>query len=282
MILKDKVCVVYDIESFKNVFTCTVYNTESKIIRTFEISPNRNDSKEMCNYFMNGYMFVGYNNHHYDDPIINYCLDYFSNSSDIKDSATITLSIKNMSDVIIKTDNYDAWKKWKYAKYFESIDLLTMLYSKDLRVSLKEMQMTMEYNNVQELIADWDTDLPVNKIDTLIEYNINDVMSTEKLLNICKKDLDLRIDIEKEYNMQCLSKDGVGIGAELLKKKYLEATGLTWNDIKGLSSPMDMIPLNDVILPKIQYDSPLLQDLITRLRSMTVSPGRNGLKEQFD
>ena len=123
--------------------------------------------------------------------------------------------------------------------------------------------------------------LDINKIDVLIDYNINDVMSTDKLLNICEKDLMLRIDIEKEYNMECLSKDGVGIGAELLKRKYLEATGLSWYDIKDLSSPMDMIPLNDVILPKINYDSPILKDLISKLRSMTVSPGRKGLEEQF-
>ena len=39
-----------------------------------------------------------------------------------------------------------------------------MLYSKDLRVSLKEMQMTMEYDNVQEFMADWDSDLDIIKI----------------------------------------------------------------------------------------------------------------------
>lgn len=281
MIIKDKVCIVYDIESLKNVFTCTIYNTESKLSRTFEISPRRCDAKEMCKFFLDGYMFVGYNNQHYDDPIINYCIDYFSNCEDLEYSHIITESIKKMSDTIIKTDDRDSWKKWKYAHYFESIDLLTMLYSQALRVSLKEMQMTMEYDNVQEFITDWNSDLPVEQIPTLISYNINDVMSTTFLLEKCKKDLELRIDIEKEYNMACLSKDGVGIGAELLKRKYLEATGLKWDDIKDLRSPMDMIPLNDVILPKIDYNTPILKDMITRLRSMTVSPGRKGLEEQF-
>lgn len=281
MIIKDKVCIVYDIESLKNVFTCTIYNTESKLSRTFEISPRRCDAKEMCKFFLDGHMFVGYNNQHYDDPIINYCIDYFSNCEDLEYSHIITESIKKMSDTIIKTDDRDSWKKWKYAHYFESIDLLTMLYSQALRVSLKEMQMTMEYDNVQEFITDWNSDLPVEQISTLISYNINDVMSTAFLLEKCKKDLELRIDIEKEYNMACLSKDGVGIGAELLKRKYLEATGLKWDDIKDLRSPMDMIPLNDVILPKIDYNTPILKDMIARLRSMTVSPGRKGLEEQF-
>ena len=42
----------------------------------------------------------------------------------------------------------------------------------------------------------------------------------------------------------------------------LEKTGLTWNEIKDLRSPMDYIPLKDVILPFIKYDSPILQNIL--------------------
>ena len=38
--------------------------------------------------------------------------------------------------------------------------------------------MTMEYDNVQEFITDWNMNLPVEQIPTLISYNINDVIST--------------------------------------------------------------------------------------------------------
>ncbi len=60
----------------------------------------------------------------------------------------------------------------------------------------------------------------------MIKYNINDVMSTLELLNRCKNDLELRVSIEKEYGIDCLSKDGMKIGMEILKHKYLEYTGM--------------------------------------------------------
>ena len=86
---------------------------------------------------------------------------------------------------------------------------------------------------------------------------------------------------EDEYRINCLSKDGVNIGMEILKQKYLEKTGLQWEQIRDLRSPMEYIPLKDVILPKISYTTPILQDLLKRLKMAVVSPGRKGLEEQF-
>jgi hypothetical protein len=61
----------------------------------------------------------------------------------------------------------------------------------------------------------------------MIEYNINDVDSTEELLNRCKKDIELRIAIEDEYGVKVLNKDGVNIGMKIITQKYLEKTGQT-------------------------------------------------------
>ena len=36
------------------------------------------------------------------------------------------------------------------------------------------------------------------RVDCMISYNVNDVDSTEELLNRCKKDIDLRIAIEED------------------------------------------------------------------------------------
>ena len=155
------------------------------------------------------------------------------------------------------------------------------LYSNKLRVGLKEIQVTMQYKNVQEFVTDWQADLPESQIDSMIEYNINDVNSTEELLNRCKKDIDLRIAIEDEYGVRVLSKDGVNIGMKILTQKYLEKTGQTWWDIKDLRSPMSVIPLNAVILPFIKYDSPVLQKVLADMKSQIVSPRRKGYENKF-
>lgn len=301
MIIRNKTVYVYDIEVFPNVFHCTVKNSETGQLYMFEISQRKNQLDELVQFFHTvneqhnwndlyttdiqlntDKMFCGYNNLHYDNAIINYIIDYY-NIMKYKGCRTICRSIFNLSKVITTSseDNIDAWKKWKYATYFESFDLLTMLYSNKLRVGLKEMQVTMQYKNVQEFVCDWRADLPEKEIDSMIEYNINDVNSTEELLNRCKKDVDLRIAIEDEYKVRVLSKDGVNIGMKILTQKYLEKTGQTWWDIKDLRSPMSVIPLKDVILPFIKYDSPILQKVLSDMKQQIVSPGRKGYENKF-
>lgn len=301
MIIRDKIVYVYDVEVFPNVFHCTVKNTETGELHKFEISCRRNQLDELVKFFHTvntkytlgdlyttdikldtNILFCGYNNLHYDNAIINYIIDYY-NIMKYKGYRDICRSIFNLSKVITTSseDDNSAWRKWKYMICFDSFDILTMLYSNKLRVGLKEIQVTMQYKNVQEFVADWQADLPENQIDSMIEYNINDVNSTEELLNRCKKDVDLRLAIEDEYGVRVLSKDGVNIGMKILTQKYLEKTGQTWYDIKDLRSPMDVIPLSKVILPFIKYDSPILQKVLDDMKGQIVSPGRKGYENKF-
>lgn len=283
MIIRNKKVCVYDIEVFPNVFHCTVIDTDTDILYKFEISSRKNQINELIEFFkQKDIILCGYNNLHYDDPIINYIIDYYHIMKDLY-YLRVCESIYNLSKIITNSeeDNIDAWEKWKYAYFFKSFDLLTMLYSNKLRVSLKELQVTMQYKNVQEFVADWDVYLPENQIDSMIEYNINDVRSTEELLNRCKELIDLRLSIEDEYGVDVLSKDRVNIGMKILAHKYLEKTGLKWKDIKDLRSPMDTIPLKDVILPFIKYDSPIIQKVLDDMKTQIVPPGRKGYENKF-
>jgi hypothetical protein len=299
MKLRGKTIWCFDIEVFINVFHLTCKDTESGEILKFEISERKNDILELTSFFKkimhnSGWnndlelhktyntdiYFCGYNNHHYDNPIMNYLIEY----RDIllnKRSIDICNSIYNMSQVIIKEDNQDLWKHWKYLHYFESIDLLSMLFSSKLRCGLKEMEVTMNFRNVQEFNGDFNSLLPTNKIDEMVAYNINDVEATEELLNRCRDRLDLRLWIEDTYNISCLSSDDVNIGMEVLKQKYLTATGLKWEDIKDQRSPMDVIDLERTILPFIKYDTPILQDVLTEMKTQHVSAGRKAYNRLF-
>lgn len=301
MIVRGKIVYVYDIEVFQNIFHCSVKNTETNDIYKFEISERKNQLRELVKFFKQvdkyitwgdyyttninipaNVIFCGYNNLHYDNPIINYIIEYEDKLMQYN-IPTICSSIFNLSKTITTSseDNIDAWKHWKYQIWFDTFDILTMLYSNKLRVGLKEIQVTMQYPNVQEFVCDWTKPLPLEDFESMIDYNINDIESTSELLNRCKKDVDLRIAIEDEYGVRVLSKDGVNIGMKILTQKYLEKTGLTWQDIKDLRSPMSVIPLKDVILPFIKYDSPILQRVLDDMKNQIVSPGRKGYENKF-
>ena len=284
MKIKGKTCIVFDIEVLKNVFTCTCKNTDTKQITVFEISPRRVDIQGLVTFFYEDYYFVGYNNIHYDNPILNYIImlynkHYFNSYS----TRELTESVFRMSQLVIdKNSDFDLWKEYKYARNFLSIDLLTMLYSKALRVSLKEMQVTMQYKNVEEFVVDWHQDLPEKDIDRLISYNINDVESTEELLYRCKDLLELRIETEKDFGLPCLSLDRVNLGDRLLQLKVMEKTGLNKKQLENMKSPADYVDLEKVIFPWIKFESSILQKKLTDMKNQhNVSPGRKGYINTF-
>lgn len=300
MQIRGKTVFVYDIEIFQNIFHCSAINTETKEIHKFEISPRKNQLSELISFFKqvnlpvswndnyttncsidSDKIFCGYNNLHYDNPVINYIIEYEHVLAE-NPVPVITNSIFNLSREITNSgENIEKWKRWKYQVWFDSFDILTMLYSNKLRVGLKEIQVTMQYKNVQEFVCDWSKPLPIEDFDSMIDYNINDIESTSALLDRCKKDIDLRLAIEDEYGVKVLSKDGVNIGMKILTHKYLEKTGLTWWDIKDLRSPQAYIPLKDVILPFIKYDSPILKSVLDEMKTQVVSPGRKGYEKNF-
>lgn len=274
MQIKNSTVIVYDIEVFPNVFHCCCKNSETGEITKFEVSLRKCQLEELVKFFLrkDNIMFCGYNNHHYDDVIINYIIDYCQKLNRLP-YFKICKSLFNLSTTIVnaKEGEIDSFKRWKYAHYFYSIDILTMLFSSKLRVGLKEMQLTMHYNNVQEYEGDFSANLSLSDIDKMIEYNINDVNSTTELLNRVKNDIELRLFIEKEYGFDALSMDSVKFGETLLAKKYCEYTGILINELKKMRSPMDHIPLKEVIFPFITYKNPKLQAVLKEMKEQIVS-----------
>ena len=297
MWIRNRIVHTYDIEIFPNVFHCCCKNTETGQLYKFEISERKNQLDELVHFFRydssnevehpyelrHTRMFCGYNNHHYDDVVINYIIDYWHILADLPYDR-ICQSLFNLSQCIVEDEegSREKIKRWKYAHYFESMDLLTMQFSQKLRVGLKTMQVTMHYKNVYEYEGDFNSDLPVDKIDEMIAYNINDVESTTELLNRLKDQVELRLFIEEEHGIDCLSMDSVKMAETFLLEKYSEKSGIPKNVIKEMRSPMDYIPLKDVILPFIQYKNPKLQDVLEDMKKQIVySKERKGYEKKF-
>ena len=288
MWIRNRVVYVYDVEIFPNCFHCCCKDTETGRLYKFEISERRNQLEELVDFFRYAHedyfkLFCGYNNHHYDDVVINYIIDYTRTLASLP-YWKICQSLFNLSTTIVEDEDgsREKLKRWKYAHYFESMDLLTMQFSQKLRVSLKTMQVTMHYKNVYEYEGDFDQPLPIDKIDEMIAYNINDVESTTELLNRLKEQIDLRLFIEKEHGIDCLSMDSVKMAETFLLEEYSKRSGIPKNVIKEMRSPMDYIPLKDVILPFIKYKNPKLQDVLEDMKKQIVySKERKGYEKRF-
>ena len=281
MKIKDKTVLVYDIESFPNLFTCSILNSENNKLITYEISEDKNDLGKIVALFqLKEFYFCGFNNKSYDDVLINYLIIRFDDLR-YKPIFEITWLIKSMSDKIIK-EPVANWVDYKHAYLFNSFDLMTMSFSAKNRVGLKELEVTMGFPNVMEYEGDFSKNVPKELKDKVIEYNQNDVLATGELLNLKKNDIELRLKLNEKYKINVLSKDNVNMGMEILKKEYLEKTNKTWDDIKDLKTPCQLVPFKNIIFDFIQYTTPPLQKLLEKLKKISIDPNNKDFREVFE
>lgn len=254
-----------------NVFLCCVYNVQTKQRRKFEISERVNEYEQLVKYFSNDRLcHVGFNSLNYDAPIIT---NLILNRADYRNATSrkITEDCTYISGDIIMHDASNT-RHLRYKELFKHIDLLTMLFSKALRVSLKEMEVTMCYPNVQEMSdSPWDEDLDVQRIDELIEYCYNDVGATTRLLGLCRDDIRLRQGIEKEFGINCLSKDGVGIGVDIFTKFICAEMHISRNDLHLMVTVPRTINVGELILPIIKFKTEKFQEVLRWFKSIKLS-----------
>lgn len=284
MIIKERPVALYDIEVFPNCFHCAVSDSESHKKYKFEISNRKNQLEELIDFFYFKrieHIMCGYNNHHYDDIIINYII-FFRNTMKRFDYLKICNSLYYLSKAIIeseKTENIDKIKPYKYANYFYSFDLMTMLYSAAKQKSLKEVEILLGMDNVQEFEAGFDRRLLDSEIDDMIKYNENDVDATELLLNTVKDEVDLRLEVEKEWGFDALSMSNIRIGEEILLRQS-NLKGVALEEAKSKIRRVAKIENKDIILPFIQYSNPKLKEVLLDVKNATCYPCKSDKKQK--
>lgn len=284
MKIKERPVALYNIEVFPNCFHCLVSDSESHKKYKFEISNRKNQLEELIDFFYFKrveHIMCGYNNHHYDDIVINYMI-FFRNTMKRFDYLKICNSLYYLSKAIIeseKTENIDKIKQYKYANYFYSFDLMTMLYSAAKQKSLKEVEILLGMDNVQEFEAGFDQRLLDSEIDDMIKYNENDVDATELLLNTVKDEVDLRLEVEKEWGFDALSMSNIRIGEEILLRKS-NLKGVALEEAKSKIRRVAKIENKDIILPFIQYSNPKLKEVLLDVKNATCYPCKSDKKQK--
>lgn len=285
MIVKERPVVLYDIEVFPNCFHCTCKDSENHNIYKFEISCRKNQLEELVDFFYTNrtdHVMCGYNNKHYDDIVISYIIHFYNRMKRLGYSR-ICSSLYYLSKEIIsseKTGNIDKIKQYKYANYFYSFDLMLMLYSSKQQKSLKEIEILLHMPNVQEYEGNFDMQIEECDIDAMIEYNVNDVDATETLLNKVKEDVELRLEVEKEWGFDALSMSGVRFGEEILLNTVLGITNTTKDELKTRTRKVGNIRLGDIILPFIQYSNPKLKEVLLDVKNATCNASKSDKKQE--
>ena len=266
---------VYDIETYKNLFTAIFKNADTGEIETVEISERKNELSKLKSIVnTDNLRLIGYNSHMFDDIIIRYMIE-----NNIDDP----MKIYNMVQYIIgsqKDKSYSIYndkkiKPYLWANTFSTIDLMKIPALDKLFVGLKQVAVLLKHDRIQDLPIHYEDLITVDQIDLILEYNLNDVLITEKLYNKLLPDIELRAQVSKQYDIKVESASRTKIAKDILNKAYFDAAGN--NDFKDLRSYYSYINLGDCVFDSIKFKSKEMNNLLTKIKNTKITKTKGSL-----
>ena len=250
---------VYDIETFPNVFTLAVEHAEAPLRWSFEISNQRNDSKEIIEFLRylkdTNARMVGFNSLGFDYPVTHTLMQMgYSDANTLYQKA---MAIINSQD----DDN-----RWMHSvkptdRHVEQIDLFKIHHfdNKARATSLKVLEFNMRSSSIEDLPFPVGTMLNPEQIEVLKRYNAHDVAQTKLFLGHTAEMISFREKLCAMYpGKDWLNFNDTKIGKEFFAMK-LEEAGVTLYDFgpKGRTPRQTLRPtiaLKDAILPWVTFD----------------------------
>lgn len=214
--------LVYDLETYPNIFTCCAVFANGKGMRVFEVSDRTNDSEAFVeflrNIVRNGYSMVGFNNIGFDYQLIHHVIQKSRKAKASKKPFEISaIEMYNLAQEVIES-NKDGFGKSVKASEIEipQIDLYKTNHydNKARRTGLKILEFNMRMANIEDLPYAVGQYLTGDQMDVLIEYNKHDVLATLDFYRLCDDALTLRENLTEKFGFDCTNMNDSKIGSE--------------------------------------------------------------------
>jgi hypothetical protein len=221
--------IVYDIETFKNLFVIGYKRLGDKKVTVkywFDEVPY-SEIKEVLEVWKDNTV-IGYNNYSFDDVV----MEYLDRSIEMVDLTTN--DIFNFVQSLI-TGSFNG-----YTKHPRSIDVFKLL-DKSLKYNGAVMGMKIDafFSDKEKIFKRVDK----SELETIIDYNINDIEVTEAIYNRLKGDIDIRVKYALKYNLPYhqVVKNNAGFGFRIVRDELGDSLKLLpkGNDLTKFKITLD-------------------------------------------
>jgi hypothetical protein len=232
----------FDIEVYKNFFDVTFLDVNDQdVIKTFVVAWDLHiDEKNKLKEFLDNEagMLIGYNNLGYDMPILQLLYDY--------NGKNVNQDMYELSQKIITTsrDENFAYRR-EYA--WPQLDLMKMQAFDKLGVGLKQCAINLRWYKIQDLPIAYDEPIKREDVETIIKYNINDVLITNELYKKLQPEIQLRKELSDLYQVELRNASDSKIANVLLEKFYAEAANIDIKEIRYKRTKREFLWLRDCI-----------------------------------
>jgi hypothetical protein len=275
---------VMDYETLSNCFLGVFQDVKSDDTRVFVISTMQNDLEDFLDFLEHNIQLdewhVSFNGLGFDGQITEYIL---RNADQLREmfSGDIAEWIYGKAQHIIEVQNTGEFLEFSdKTMQIRQVDVFKLNHwdNPAKRSSLKWIQYSMDWENVLEMpIHHSETITTIQQIDEIITYCINDVLSTKKIMTLCKDQIALRQTLTNEYAVDLYSASEPRISKELFS--YFLTRKLNWDkkDLREMRTNRHEIVLKDCILPQIEFKTPVFQSVLDYFKSKTVIETKNAL-----
>jgi len=268
---------VMDYETLSNCFTGVFEHYKTNESKTFVVHDLRNDFDEFIDFLeqnvKNKEWHISYNGLAFDGQITQYIIDNHYLWDNLKGCEIANIIYKYAQYCINKSNNkefmdYPIWKM-----KVGQIDLFKLHHwdNPAKRSSLKWIQYSMDWQNILEMPIDHTAEIKtLEEIDTIIEYNVNDVQSTKEVFNRSKSLIKLRKELTDTYNINLYSASEPRISKELFGYYLSEKLNIPKRDLRQMRTHRTVIKVSDILLPYITFTSQEFKTLHDRFKSLEI------------
>ena len=256
----------YDIEVYKNVFTCVIYGVQEDEYLTYEVSERQNDFsnfiEDLFTLARNGASMVGFNNIGYDYPVVHALINLWKLNRNA-DWETVTRTARGKSDDIINCPFEHRFSQiiWPRDRFVPQIDLYKIHHFDNIAraTSLKGLEFAMRSKDVGDLPFDVDHELNGDEIDELLRYNKHDVSETHRFYLESLEALEFREQLGEKFDKDFTNHNDTKIGKDIfvieLEKELGDDACFEWVDKKRKprQTPRAEIQLSQVVLPYAEF-----------------------------
>ncbi len=265
----------WDVESYPNVFTMTIVRPGDGAVWRFEISQRKNQGVELFQFLTqirdSAGRMAGFNNVGYDYPVLHLLIS--------RSGHVTAWELYCKTDSIINGDFNNRWSHiiWPDDRYVEQVDVYMIHHFDNVAraTSLKMLEFNMKSESIQDLPYKPGTELTDDQIDPLIKYNDKDVFETIDFLYETLPMLEFRDELSARYGRDFTNHNDTKIGKDYFVMKLEESGIPCFEKVGGRRQPRqtlrDNIPLNNVVLPWINYTRPEFQCVADWIRYRTIT-----------
>jgi hypothetical protein len=241
------------------------------------------------------YYWVGYNSLRFDSQVVEWILRNYNNWHE-KSNLEICALIAQKAQDVIHDANFEVFPEYREEDLsFKQIDLFKVNHydNKNRMVSLKRLEFEMDLENIEEMpIHHSKVNMTLQEVNTTRDYCRNDVYATYQFYKVTIGDTDhplykdnnqiqLRLDIQQEFNIPCLNYSDSKIGDEMIKKYYCEEKIIQYRDLPKKGTFRKEIKLVNCIGKYVKFVTPELKKFLSRIKNCTIS-AQDDFKEHID